>query len=69
MKRFSIAREKFIRSRLLISEVICEADGRAGGGCMKRQVSEGTRERCEWVKIHLRAEREVGRSKDLELTE
>jgi hypothetical protein len=33
---------------------------------MKRQVSGGTGERCEWVKIHLRAEREVGRSDDLE---
>jgi hypothetical protein len=29
MKRFNIAREKFIRSRLAISEVICEADERA----------------------------------------
>ena len=34
MKRFSIAREKFIRSRLGVSEaiceIICEADGREG---------------------------------------
>ena len=44
MKRFSIAREKFIRSRLLVSEVICEGGERAGGRSLKGEVSERERD-------------------------
>ena len=39
-----MAREKFIRSRLGVSEIICEAGERAGGKSSKGEVSERERD-------------------------
>jgi hypothetical protein len=47
MKRFNIAREKFIRSRLLVSEVICEADGRAEDDYLRSRWAGGRMVICE----------------------